>query len=602
MTDGGLILVAGALLALGIAAALLAGRLRVPGLVLFLGLGMLIGSDGLGLIDFGHSLHDIELARTIGVIAIVLILFEGGLAAGWQEIRPVIGTGISLATLGTATTALITGLAAHWLLDIDLLAGLLLGSIAATTDTAAVFSVLRGSGLRRRLARTIEAESGFNDPVAILLVLGFIDWIKTPGYGLVDMLGLVARQLSVGGAVGLLVGWISIEAFRRARLTTQGLYPVASMAAAALAFGAADQLGGSGFLAVYIVGLMLGGAAIPAKRTVEDFHAGVAWVSQIALFITLGLLVFPSQLGDVALDGVLIAAVLMFVARPVGAFLATRVGRFSLKESALVGWAGLRGALPVVFATFAVIEHVPQAERFFNIVFFVVLSSTLIQGATLDPLARALGLTEEEPPPPRSLVEVGAVRRLGAEVLEFPVRDGDALVGKVVRELELPREALVNVVVRGEEALLPRGSTEICAGDRLHILVRQPERSAVEALFDRWRHGPIGEPEPAVVPLYGRAAIFSVKPWRAAWGDPGEPHSVEGVAVARALRVRHGDPGALVQLEDGRFAVTGDGVVAAGGARQLFRYCRDRIRRADDEQGRAWWQEVAGFLSQRVVR
>ncbi len=602
MTDGGLILVAGALLALGIGATLVAGRLRVPGLVLFLGLGMAIGTDGFGLIDFGHTLHDVELARTIGVIAIVLILFEGGLAAGWGEIRPVVSTGISLATVGTLATALITGLAAHWLLDLDLLAGLLLGSIAATTDSAAVFSVLRGTGLRRRLARTLEAESGLNDPVAILLVLGFIDWIQKPDYGLLDMVGLVARQLSVGAAIGLLVGFGSIEAFRRARLSTQGLYPVASMAAAALAFGAADQLGGSGFLAVYIVGVMLGGAAIPAKRTVEDFHAGVAWVSQIALFITLGLLVFPSQLGDVALDGLLIAAVLMFVARPLGALLATRVGGFSLKESALVGWAGLRGALPVVFATFAVIEHVPQAERFFNIVFFVVLTSTLIQGATLQPLARALRLTDDEPEQPRSLIEVGTVRRMGAEVLEFLVRDSDALVGHVVRELDLPREALVSVVVRGEQALLPRGSTEIEAGDRLHLLVRQTERSGVEGLFERWRDGPVGQPEPLVAPLYGRAAIFSVRPWNDAWGDLGAPTSLDDTAVARSLRVRHGDAGALVQLVDGRFAVTGDGVVAAGGPRQVFRYCRERIRRADDEQARAWWQEVAGVLSQRVAR
>jgi cell volume regulation protein A len=602
MTDGGLILVAGALLALGIGATLVAGRLRVPGLVLFLGLGMLIGTDGFGLIDFGHTLHDVELARTIGVIAIVLILFEGGLAAGWGEIRPVVATGISLATVGTLATALITGLAAHWLLGVDLLAGLLLGSIAATTDSAAVFSVLRGTGLRRRLARTLEAESGLNDPVAILLVLGFIDWIQKPDYGVVDMLGLVARQLSVGAAVGLLVGFGAIEAFRRARLSTQGLYPVASMAAAALAFGAADQLGGSGFLAVYIVGVMLGGAAIPAKRTVEDFHAGVAWVAQIALFVTLGLLVFPSQLDEVALDGLLIAGVLMFVARPLGALLATRVGRFSLKESALVGWAGLRGALPVVFATFAVIERVPQAERFFNIVFFVVLTSTLIQGATLLPLARALGLTGDEPQEPRSLIEVGTVRRLGAEVLEFPVREDDALVGRVVRELELPREALVSMVVRGDQALLPRGSTELEPGDRLHLLVRQAERARVEALFEVWRDGPIGEPEPVVTPLYGRAAIFSVRPWDDVWGDPGAPTTIEGNAVARSLRVRHGEPGALVQLEDGRFAVTGDGVVAAGGPRQVFRYCRERIRRAEDEQGRAWWQEVAGALSQRVAR
>jgi cell volume regulation protein A len=249
-----------------------------------------------------------------------------------------------------------------------------------------------------------------------------------------------------------------------------------------------------------------------------------------------------------------------------------------------------------------VIDHVPQAGRFFNIIFFVVLSSTLIQGATLDPLARALHLTTDEPPEPRSLLEVGAVRRLGAEVLEFPVREGDAVVGRVVRELELPREALVNVVVRGEQALLPRGSTEICPGDRLHILVRQPERAGVEGLFERWREGPIGTPELTVAAPQGRAAIFSVKPWREAWGDPGAPRSVEGTRVARTLRTRHGEAGALVQLEDGRFAVTGDGVVAAGGARQLFRYCRDRIRRADHEQARAWWQEVAGVLSQRVVR
>src|SRR4051812_45794798 len=247
----------------------------------------------------------------------------------------------------------------------------------------------------------------------------------------------------------------------------------------------------------------------------------------------------------------------MFVARPIGALLATRVGGFSLKESALVGWAGLRGALPVVFATFAVIEDVPQAGRFFNIVFFVVLSSTLIQGATLDPLARALGLTTDEPQDPRSLIEVGAVRRLGAEVLEFPVREGDAIAGRVVRELELPREALVNVIVRGEQALLPRGSTEIQAGDRLHILVRQPEREGVEALYERWREGPIGTPEPAVAPPQGGAAIFSVKPGREGGGDPGQPHGVGGAAVARPLRPRHGEAGALVQLDDGRFAVTG---------------------------------------------
>lgn len=599
MTDGGLILVAGVLLTLGILATLVAGRLRVPGLVLFLLLGMAIGSDGLGLIDF----DDVELTRTIGIIALVLILFEGGLAAGWREIRPVLPVGISLATIGTLITAGVTGLAAHWFLGLSVLEGMLLGSIVATTDSAAIFSVLRGSSLKRRLARALEAESGFNDPVAILLVLGFIEWIQLPDYGLDDMALLFVTQLLIGGGVGALLGRAAVIGLRRARFTTSGLYPVASIAAAALAYGTADVLEGSGFLAVYLTGLALGGAVTPARRTIADFHAGVALVSQIVLFFTLGLLVFPSALGDVALEGLLLAAVLTLMARPLAALVATRVGLYSLRESVLVGWAGLRGAIPVVLATFPVIAGVPQAERFFNLVFFVVLLSTLIQGATFEPLARSLGLTGGQPALPRlPLVEVGAIRRLGAEVLEFPVGDDDAIAGRVVNELELPREALVSVIVRRDEALLPRGSTPIEAGDRLHILVREPVRRSVEELFDRWRSGPIGVDQPAPAAPLGRATIFSVRAWAPADGDPGDPATVAGTPVLRRLRTRRGSAGALVQLEDGRLAVTGDGVVAVGGSRQLFRYCRERIRRAADPESRAWWQEVAGVVSQRALR
>jgi potassium/hydrogen antiporter len=602
MSDGTLILVAGALLALGIGATLVAGRLRVPGLVLFLGLGMLIGSDGLGLIDFGATLDDVELARTIGVVALTLILFEGGLAAGWHEIRPVAWTSLSLATLGTLATAVLVGLAASWLLDLSTLEGLLLGSIVAATDGAAVFSVLRGSSLERRLARVLEAESGLNDPVAIVLVLGFIETIQEPAFGAPDMVWLCVKQLAIGSLVGIAAGRAATEAFRRVRLGTTGLYPVASIASAALAFGVADALDGSGFLAVYIVGLALGGAQIPARRTIADFHDGLAWVSQIAVFFTLGLLVFPSGFDEIAGEALLIAAVLMFVARPLSTFVSTAFSHFSPRESLLLGWAGLRGAVPIVLATFPVIDEVPNADPFFDIVFFVVLTSTLIQGVTFDPLARRLGLTTDEPALSRPLLEVGTIRRLGAEVVEFPVGEGDAAVGRMVRDLELPRDALVSVIVRGEEALLPRGSTEIEQGDRLHILVRQPVRERVEGLFERWRSGPVGMPEEMVVPMYGRAAIFSVRPWKDSFGDPGDPKELEHVAVARSLRVRRGEPGALVQLEDGRYAVTGEGLVAAGGPRQLFRYCRERIRRAEDEQGRAWWQEVAGVLSQRVVR
>lgn len=593
-----MILIAGALLMAGTAATLVAGRLRVPGLVLFLGLGMLIGSDGLGWIEFDNM----ELARTIGVIALALILFEGGLAAGWPEIRPVFGAGLSLATAGTILTALVTGLAAHLLLDLTLLEGLLLGSIASTTDSAAIFSVLRQSGLRRRLARTLEAESGMNDPVAVLLVLGFIEWIRRDDWGLPNMVGLFAGQLAIGAAVGLAVGWLAVAGIRRVRFATTGLYPVASIAAAAIAFGGAEVLTGSGFLAVYLTGLALGSGRIPARRTVGDFHAGIAWVSQIALFFTLGLLVFPTELGGVAGEGLLIAGVLMLVARPAASLLATVGWRYSPRESLLIGWAGLRGALPVVLATFPVIDGVPHAGEFFNIVFFLVITSAVIQGATFEPLADALGLTTSEPALPRPLHEVARIRRLGGEVLEFPVGADDAIAGHVVNELQLPREAIVSLIVRRDQALPPRGSTVIEPGDRLHILVREAVSEQASDLFERWRSGPIGEPEPPAPRPTGHAAIFTVRRPRPDDGDPADPGAIGGVPVLRRLRTRRDRPGALVQLEDGRFAVTGPDSVAVGGSRQLFRHCRKRIGDAEDYQERAWWQRVAGVLAQRAMR
>ena len=598
MTEGGLILVTGAMLALGIVAALAAGRLRVPGLVLFLALGMAIGSDGLGLIPF----DDFELTRTIGVVALALILFEGGLAAGWSEIRPVLWPAVSLATVGTILTAAIVGLAAAWLLDLSLLPALLLGSIVASTDSAAIFSVLRGSALKRRVARVLEAESGLNDPIAILLVIGFIEWIEQPRFGLGDMAGLFALELGIGAVVGLVTGRLSVLAFKRVPFVSSGLYPVASIATAAIAYGGAAVLHGSGFLAVYLAGLALGGARVPAKATVTDFHAGLGWVSQIVLFFTLGLLVFPTKLGSIAGEGLVVAAVLAIVARPAAAFVATRVGRFPPREAVLIGWAGLRGAIPIVLATFPVIDGVPRADEFFHIVFFVVLTSTLVQGATFEPIARLLGVTSSEPALPRPLVEVGTIRRLGAEVVEYPVRPGEAIVGRVVNELGLPRDALVSVIVRGEEALLPRGSTRIEAGDRLHILARERVRDQVEELFERWRRGPIGDGDGVVARPSGRATIFTVRPWSAGDGDPADPQAVGGVRVVRRLRTRRERPGSLVHLEDGRYAVTSEDLVAIGGSRQLLRYCRERIRRAEAPEERAWWQEAAGVVSQRALR
>ena len=366
-----------------------------------------------------------------------------------------------------------TGLVASWLLDFSLLEGLLLGSILAATDGAAIFALLRGSSLRRRLAHTLEAESGFNDPVAILLVLGFIEWIQSPGYGIADMAWLFARELGIGLVVGLAVGAGAVWTFRRLNLETAGLYPVASIATAGLAYGGAASIDGSGFLAVYLAGLALGGAHIPAKRTVTAFHEGLAWVAQITLFLTLGLLVFPSQLGDVLVEGTLIGLVVAFVARPLATALATAFGRYDARERLVLGWAGLRGAVPVVLATFPVIDGVSDSIEVFNIVFFAVVISTILQGTTFESLGRALGATSAQPALPRPLTETGTIRGLGAEVVEFVVGEGDAIAGRRVRELGLPREALVSVIVRGNAAVLPRGSTRIEAGDRLHLVVRK---------------------------------------------------------------------------------------------------------------------------------
>ncbi len=590
MSDGELILVAGALLGAGLAAALLASRLRVPSLILFLGVGMLIGSDGTGWIEFDSY----ELARTVGIIALALILFEGGLTSGLIEIRPVLGSAISLALVGTVVTAVLTGLAAAWLLDLGTLEGMLLGSIIATTDGAAIFALLRGSTLRRKLARTLEGEAGLNDPVAILLVLGFIEWIQHPDFGIEGMLLLFVEELGIGLAAGAAVGWASVEVLRRIRLDTGGLYPVASLTVAALSFGAADALGGSGFLAVYMAGLALGGAAIPAKRTITTFHQGLAWVAQVALFLVLGLLVFPSDLGDVWLEGTALALIVLLIARPIGVFASTAPFPYKNSERVVLSWAGLRGAVPVVLATFPVIAGVGESETFFDIVFFAVLASTLLQGSTFEAFARRLGATTSEPALPQPLAERGVIRRLGAEVLEHPVSEGDAIAGARVSDLGLPRDAVVNVIVRGDQAIPPRGSTRLHAGDRLHLLVRQETADEVNSLIERWHKGPIG---PAARPprrIQGRPPVFFVRPWREGDGDPARPGGIAGEPVIERLRERRDIPGALVLLEDGRYAVTGP-LLAVGGREDLTAWSKRRLGRAEPDE-RAWLQGVIGTL------
>ena len=593
--DAELILIAGILLAAGIAGALLADKVRVPGLLLFLGLGMLAGSQGVGGIDFDNA----ELARTLGTIALILILFEGGLTAGWSEIRPVLGTAASLATIGTAVTAVIAGLAAKLIFDLGTLEGMLVGAAIAATDSAAIFAVLRRSTLEKRLARSLEGESGMNDPVALLLVIGFIEWIQEPGFGFADMAGLLALKLAIGIIVGVAIGRIAVTLLDKAELPTDGIYPVATVAIAGLAYGLAEIAHGSGLLAVYLAALALGSARIPARRTIVAFHEGLGWVAQIALFILLGLLVFPSRLDDVALKGLALSAVLILLARPIATFLATTFTPLNVREKAMLGWAGLRGATPIWLATFPVVAGIAGGEQEFAIVFFVVVTSTLVQGASFEPLAKRLGLTTDEPALPRRLLESGRIRRMGGDVIAYRLPVGAAAAGHYVRELELPREALVNVIVRDGHAIPPRGSTELREGDELHILVRGELREEVEALTGIWTKGPIGRPPPPPLARRASSQIFSVRPARE-HDDPMALSQVDGIPVLTVLRSRRDGVGAMAALADGRYAVTSDDVIAVGGRRALASWCERRAARPGvDQAEQAWWQEVTGALIAR---
>lgn len=584
-------LAVGALLAAGIAASLLAGRLRLPGLVLVLVLGMVIGSDGLTLINF----HDYELAQGAAVLALGLILYEGGLSSGWAEIKPVFGPSIMLATLGTLLTAGLTAIVALFLIDeLTGLEALMLGSTVAATDAAAVFAVLRGSTLRRKIARTLEGESGVNDPIAILLVLGTIEAVNHADFGLLDAVWLGVSELAIGAVIGLAVGYLGSVVLRNVTLPSAGLYPVASVAFAALAFGGAQTAHGSGFLAVFLAGLVIGSSSSPARRTVITFHEGLAWVAQLALFLLLGLLVNPEQLVEFIVPGTAIAIMTAVIARPLAALLVAY--GFSLPERIILGWAGLRGATPIVFATFPVTEQIPHGQTIFNVAFFVVLLSTVLQGLTIEPVARWLGVTSDESAIPAPLVEPVLLNRLGAETMQFPVRKGDAIEGRPVRELGLPREALLNVIVRRDRAIPPRGSTIIQEDDQLHVLVRQEVAMEFRELMRRWRTGPVGPPERPRRQPRSRPSVTTIRPWDAADGDPQRPKQIAGNPVVEQLRTRRDEPGALVALEDGRFGVSGP-LMAIGPSGELQAFARRRLANASSPAERAWWQEVVGALA-----
>lgn len=587
MTDSQFILVAGALLVAALGAAVVAARLRLPALLLILLVGMAAGSDGAGWLSFDNY----ELARRIGTIALALILFDGGLSSGWSQIRPVIRPALLLSLGGTLITAIVAGLAASALFGLSPVHGMLLGSILAATDTAAVFGLVHGSSLRGRLARTLEGEAGFNDPVAVLLVLGFVEWIRRPDYSVVDMTALFAKELVIGAVCGYLAARAGGEAFRRIRMPVAGLYPVATFAVAAVAFGTAASLSGSGFLAVYVAGLMLGDAKLPARHTIAIFHDALAWIAQVGLFLTLGLLVFPSQLGVAAAQGLLLWLVITFVARPLAVAASTLFDRFSRGERVVLAAAGMRGGMAVLLATFPVTSGIHGSVAFFNVVFLAVVLSTLLQGPTFEPLARRLGLTVSEPALPRPLTEFGTIRGLGAEVVEFQVMAADGIVGRRVGELGLPKEATLTLIVRGSEAVPPRPSTVVKAGDELHLVVREEVASQLRQLLDHWRNPVWAMRTEELVLDEARA-----EPWQEDDGDPADPDLVEATPVIERLRVREDAVGALVVLEDGRYAVTGP-ARAVGSADAIGGHARHRFALAATDAERYWWDEVARTLA-----
>ena len=456
------------LILLGVVASKVSARLGVPALQLFLVLGMLAGSEGVGGIDFS----DFELAQNIGVIALAFILFAGGFETDWQKVRPVVTRGALLATIGVLITAVVSGAFASWVLGISLTAGLLLGAIISSTDAAAVFSVLRSRsvGLRGELRSLLELESGSNDPMAVFLTLGFLKLLTEPETSVLELVPIFVAQMTVGGVIGLAIARGAIVAINRVRLEYEGLYPVVMIALVLLTYGSAALLGGSGFLAVYVAGLVMGGKRFLHKKSLMRFADGLAWLMQIAMFLVLGLLVFPSDVVSVAGRALLVSIVLIFVARPVATGLVLFVTRFDVRQTLMVSWVGLRGAVPIVLATFPLVEGVPQADLIFNVVFFIVLTSVLIQGTTISVVARWLGVDAPIERRRPYILEVVDSGNGTTDLHEILVPEGAPAAGRQLVDLHLPPGALVVLVTREDEFVVPQGATILEPGDNVLLL------------------------------------------------------------------------------------------------------------------------------------
>ncbi|MCH7403519.1 potassium/proton antiporter [Belliella kenyensis] len=472
LTIENILLIGSTLLFLSILAGKTSYKFGVPTLVLFLMVGMISGSDGLG-IHFDNP----EIAQFIGIVSLNFILFSGGLDTNWKSIKPVLAKGIALSTLGVLLTATSVGLFVCYVTDFSILEGLLLGAIVSSTDAAAVFSILRSKSLalKYRLRSVLELESGSNDPMAYVLTIAFLGLVINPNQGFASIVILFLQQMILGAALGLLLGWLSKQAINKINLGFEGLYPVLVIALMFITFSLTDFVGGNGFLAVYLCAVYLGQQELVHKNSILKMFDGLAWLMQIVLFLTLGLLVNPTEIIPLLGLGVSLSLFLIFVSRPLGVFLTLLPFKMKNRSRWYVSWVGLRGAVPIVFATYPLIAGIDKANMIFNLVFFISLSSVLLQGTTLSVVAKWLKVALPEKLKPRTPIDYIMNESPKTEMSEIVISEENEIVGKKILEIGFPKNAIIAMLRREGEYITPKGTTEIMAWDQLLILSENKE-------------------------------------------------------------------------------------------------------------------------------
>ncbi|WP_079427713.1 MULTISPECIES: potassium/proton antiporter [Streptomyces] len=470
-----LLLVCSLVLLVAVAAVRISSRSGLPSLLIYLGIGIAIGQDGIGHVVFDNA----ELTQVIGYAALVVILAEGGLGTKWKEIKPALPQAVVLSLVGVAVSVGVTAAGAHYLVGLEWRQSLLIGAVVSSTDAAAVFSVLRKVPLPSRVTGVLEAESGFNDAPVVILVVAFAT------VGPVDswyvLVGKIALELAIGAAIGLAVGFLGAYGLRHVALPASGLYPIAVMAIAVSAYAAGAMAHGSGFLAVYLAAMVLGNAKLPHWPATRGFADGLGWIAQIGMFVLLGLLVTPHELAGDFWPAVIIGLVLTMVARPLEVFVSLLPFRVAWQEQVLMSWAGLRGAVPIILATIPMVTGIEGSDRVFNIVFVLVVVYTLVQGPTLPWLARKLNLRETGEAAADLGIESAPLEKLRGHLLSFAIPEASRMHGVEVGELRLPAGASVTLVVRDAKSFVPAPSTVLRRGDELLVVATDPVRDAAEA-------------------------------------------------------------------------------------------------------------------------